>query len=380
MGKCKFCGKSSSVIADILQICRSCILKRDWTIVLPHIHEIHHQVRSISNLPEKPPIRENISVKLQCNLCLNNCSLSNNDTSYCGLRSVKKDNQKELPNPGKSKGFIHGYTDANPTNCCASWFCPAGTSSGYPEYSNHKGPEFGTYSYAAFMYGCTFNCLFCQNSSHKNISRRNFFEVDYFVEQIVNNEKITCICYFGGTPEAQLPFTINLANKIMNKIERTDPERKFRVCWEWNGSGNPDLVKECMEIAIKSGGNIKFDLKSFNEKINVAMCGISNIRTLDNFRFLAENYFGTRGDTMPEMSACTLLVPGYVNYEEVSLIAKYISEINPKIPYSLLIFHPDYMMQDLPITPKDQAMRCLKAAKKYLDNVNLGNKFLLGFS
>ena len=65
--------------------------------------------------------------------------------------------------------------------------------------------------------------------------------------------------------------------------------------------------------------------------------------------------------------------------EEVELIAKYISEIDNEIPYSLLVFHPDYQMCDLPITPKQQALDCLKIAKKYLRNVHLGNKFLLRF-
>jgi len=197
--------------------------------------------------------------------------------------------------------------------------------------------------------------------------------------QIYKNKKITCICYFGGTPEAQLPFSINLASTILEKIKKEGKTRKFRVCWEWNGSGNQDLVEKCMQIAIASGGNVKFDLKCFNEKLNLALCGVSNTRTLDNFNFLAKNYFGTR-KKMHELSACTLLVPGYVNHEEVELIAKFISEINDKIPYSLLVFHGDYQMKDLPITPRKQAIKCLEIAKKYLVNVNLGNKFLLGLS
>jgi len=293
------------------------------------------------------------------------------------LRNVQKKETGELPYPSKSKGYIHGYIDANPTNCCNSWFCPAGTSSGYPEYSNYKDPEYGTYSYAAFLYGCTFDCLFCQNSSHKNFTKKHLFEAEFLANQIVKNEKITCLCYFGGTPESQLPFSINLAELILEKIEK---DRIMRICWEWNGSGRRDLVEKCMEIALKTGGNIKFDLKSFNVKLNLALCGVSNSITLENFRYLAENYFGTRGKEMTEMSGCTLMVPGYTNHEEVEQIAKFISEINPKIPYSLLIFHGDYQMRDLRITPRKQAMKCLEVAQKYLEHVNLGNKFLLGFS
>jgi pyruvate formate lyase activating enzyme len=380
MGTCEFCGKEEKAISEVLQVCRKCILEGDWKIVKSHILSIHEQVRQLVNLPGKPPKAEKPSIKLNCNYCLNECSLSESDISYCGLRDIEKNENRELPFPTRFKGYIHGYIDSNPTNCCNAWFCPAGTSCGYPKYSNYKEAEFGTYSYAAFLYGCTFNCLFCQNASHKNFGRRFLFEAETLANQIVKNEKITCICYFGGTPEAQLPFTIHLSNLILEKIKRVNNERKFRVCWEWNGTGNQKLIAKCMEIAIQTGGNIKFDLKTFNEKLNIALCGISNKRTLQNFKFLADKYFGVRGKDMPEMSACTLMVPGYTTTEEVELIAKYIQSINEEIPYSLLVFHGDYQMRDLGITPKKQALKSEEIAKKYLKNVNLGNRHLLRFS
>ena len=377
MGICKFCGKKDRLISEVLEVCRKCILNGDWDVIKPHISSVHAAVRQLVDLPENPPHAESSDIKLKCNFCANECRLSAADVSYCGLRNIQKNKSGELPYPTKSRGYIHGYIDSNPTNCCSAWFCPASTAAGYPEFSVSDGPELGTYSYAAFLYGCSKNCLFCQNSSHKQFQKRNLFESETIATQIVKNEEVTCLCYFGGTPEPQLPFSINLAEQILEKLEK---KRKFRICWEWNGTGRRDLVEKCMEIAIKTGGNIKFDLKSFNEKLNLALCGISNSRTIENFKFLAENYFGTRGKEMPEMSGCTLMVPGYTNHEEVELIAKFISEINPEIPYSLLVFHGDYQMRDLPITPRKQADRCLEVAKRYLKNVHLGNKFLLGFS
>jgi len=379
MGTCKFCGSKDNCISSVLQICRDCVLNQDWNIVKSHVLSIHKEVRQLEELPEAPP-KADSNIKIKCNFCLNECILSENDVSYCGLRNIQKNKNGELPFPTRNKGYIHGYIDANPTNCCNSWFCPAGSSSGYPTYSVKEGPEYGTYSYAAFLYGCSFNCLFCQNWSHKKMLKQHLHDVETLANQIVKNKKITCLCYFGGTPEVQLPFSINLANIILDKIEKSGEKRIFRICWEWNGSGNRNLVERCMEIALKSGGNIKFDLKSFSEKLNFAMCGVSNKRTLENFKLLAENYFGTRGKEMPELSACTLMVPGYVNHEEVEQIAKFISNINTKVPYSLLVFHGDYQMRDLPITPRNQAEKCLEVAKNYLENVNLGNKFLLGVS
>ena len=349
----------------MLQVCRDCILNKNWEVVEPHILAVHKQVRNLVDLPSKPPKADDMNAKLKCNLCINECVLSKNDLSYCGLRNIPKSQSGELPLPSRSRGYIHGYLDRIPTNCCNAWFCSA---------------EYDTYSYAAFLYGCSYNCLSCQNSSHKLFSKKHLFDAEFLANQIVKNEKITCLCYFGGTPEVQLPFSINLAELIIEKIEKQDKKRKFRICWEFNGSGRQDLVEKCMRLAIKTGGNIKFDLKTFNEKLNIALCGVSNSRTLENFKYLAENFFNTRGKYMPEMSACTLMVPGYTNHKEVELIARFISEINPEIPYNLLVFHGDYQMKDLPITPRKQAEKCIETAKKYLKNVHLGNKFLLGFS
>jgi len=41
-------------------------------------------------------------------------------------------------------------------------------------------------------------------------------------------------------------------------------------------------------------------------------------------------------------------VPGYVDAEEVGLIARFIAEVDPRIPYTLLAFAPHFYMQDLP--------------------------------
>lgn len=378
MGTCKFCGKKDDFISSVLQVCRKCILNENWEKIKDHVNNVHKNVRELVNLPGIPARRQSPKIAFSCNFCINECKLDPGDTSYCGLRTLDTQGKPLLPFPTRKHAYMHGYLDPNPTNCCNAWFCPAGTNKGYPDYSTIDGPEYGTYSYAAFFYGCSMNCLFCQNASHKIISQDKLFSAEDIAVQIVANEKTTCLCYFGGTPEPQLSFSINLANKILDKINKSNPSRIFRICWEWNGTGNPALVEECMKIASKTGGNIKFDLKSFHEKLNIALCGVTNGRTLQNFKLLAENYFGKRKN-VPEMAGCTLLVPGYINQEEVEKIARFIASINDEIPYSLLVFHPDYQMKDLPITPRKQAEGCLSVAKKYLKNVNLGNQFLLQF-
>jgi len=81
----------------------------------------------------------------------------------------------------------------------------------------------------------------------------------------------------------------------------------------------------------------------------------------------------------PFLVASTLLVPGYVDEQEVGKIAEFIASLSPDIPYSLLGFHPHFCMKDLPTTSGKHAERCYKAALDAgLKRVKIGNLHLLG--
>ena len=103
---------------------------------------------------------------------------------------------------------------------------------------------------------------------------------------------------------------------------------------------------------------------------------VSNKQTLINFKNLS-----TLVESRPEVPfliASSLLIPGYIDIEEVDRISKFIAELNPSIPYRLLGFHPHHLMIDLPRTSKDHAMRCMKIAQKNgLKNISIGNIHLL---
>jgi pyruvate formate lyase activating enzyme len=76
--------------------------------------------------------------------------------------------------------------------------------------------------------------------------------------------------------------------------------------------------------------------------------------------------------------ASTLLVPGYVDEQEVRKIARTIVGVDPGIPYSLLAYYPHFYLDDLPLTSRDEAERCEAAARdEGLWNVRIGNTHLL---
>jgi len=73
------------------------------------------------------------------------------------------------------------------------------------------------------------------------------------------------------------------------------------------------------------------------------------------------------------------LVPGYVDPAEVGRIARFIAEINPDIPYSLLAFYPQFFLSDLPTTSRGHAESALAEARAAgLTRVRIGNEHLLG--
>jgi pyruvate formate lyase activating enzyme len=80
----------------------------------------------------------------------------------------------------------------------------------------------------------------------------------------------------------------------------------------------------------------------------------------------------------PLLIASTLLVPGYIDEDEVRRIAGFIAGIDPGIPYGLLAFHPHFYLSDLPLTSRALAGRCAAAAREAgLRNVRMGNVHLL---
>ncbi|MBA7689545.1 hypothetical protein ES703_98053 [subsurface metagenome] len=139
---------------------------------------------------------------------------------------------------------------------------------------------------------------------------------------------------------------------------------------------SPDLLNEMMNLSLESGGCVKFDLKAMNPNIHLALCGVSNSRTLENFAAAAARI--SERPQPPPLIASTLLVPGYIDAQEVKVIASFIAELDANIPYALLGFHGDFLMTDLPATSRKQAEGCLEAAKAGgLKRVRLGNIHIL---
>lgn len=365
MGKCEICKKESVFISSFLSLCRECIenFPKEAKKIAFKKHAIS---RKEFGLPEKIPKSKK---GIKCGICGNECRIPEGEKGFCGL--VENKDGKLIRYAGIEKGLCEWYYDALPTNCVASWVCPAGTGIGFPAYAYKKGPEYGYYNLAVFYGTCNFNCLFCQNW-HFRDNVKNLVPLISAKELASKvNERVSCICFFGGDPGPQILHAIETSKLALENSS----QRILRICLETNGNLNKSLLKNFAKISFKSGGCIKFDLKCWNENLSFALSGVSNKKTYKNFKFLAKFH---KKREIPFLHASTLLIPGYISLEEVRKISEFIAKLDPSIPYSLLAFYPTFLMQDLPFTSRKFALDCLKIAREAgLEKVRIGNEHLL---
>ncbi|MBO3800256.1 MAG: radical SAM protein [Candidatus Brockarchaeota archaeon] len=369
MGRCLICGDESPLIAGQLGVCLKCT-RRTPEKAVEIAKRVHADTRRAFGLPPVPP---KDSDGLPCGICANDCEIGQGEKGFCGLVSNSNGNLNRLGGTPE-KGVLEWYYDPLPTNCVAEWFCPGCTGAGYPKYAYKPTVEKGYVNLAVFYGSCSFDCLFCQNWHFRQMSQSlkpivSAEELAYKVDQ-----NVSCICFFGGDPSTQMMHALETSRIALQKAE--EEKRILRICWETNGNMLRSLALKAAELSLKSGGIVKFDLKVWDENLSKVLCGVSNKAALDNFREIGEKFFKQRPE-VPVLTASTLLIPGYVDKVEVENIARFIAEIDPDIPYTLLAFYPQYVMDDLPTTSWKQAKECYDVAKNHLKKVRIGNIHLL---
>ncbi len=366
MPQCRFCGRSDLIFSPRLGYCAACI-REHFSEVWPEIKALHEESRRAFGLPVEPPQDPEGKV---CTLCFHACRIPEGGYGFCGARRVAGGQLRGGNPAGAGLSF---YYDPLPTNCVADWFCLEGSSAGQSVLARRFGPETARVNLAVFYQACNFNCLFCQNWSFKKATfKRDRVSAAELARAA--HWRTACICYFGGDPTPQLPHA--LATSRLALAAAAEAGRTLRICWETNGAMQEPWLKPLLDSSLGNGGIIKFDLKAFSEEIHLALCGVSNSQTLKNFAWLA-GHFQERPE-MPLLTASTLMVPGYVDLDEIHGLARFIARLNPEIPYSLLGFYPNFYLTDLPVTTRDFALQARQAALDAgLKQLNLGNIHLL---
>ena len=378
MAKCVLCGREF-LVSKSLSVCGSC-LKNQPTKALEIVRENRFKWRISLGLPEKPPRDEK---GLTCTLCVNQCVIPPGSRGFCGVR-VNIDNKLSLLR-GFDKLLLYAYLDPIPTNCVAAHICPASTGAGYPRYAYSPGVEYGYYNLAVFMAGCPLDCVFCQNWEHKTAISRGQVDTSiiriYSIQRLVEeamDPRISCICYFGGDPTPHAPQLIAASREIIKRAREMSVIK--RICWETNGLAHPAIIREMARLSLVSGGIIKIDWKAWTPSIYEALTGVDGEKAVsrlkENTKIIIE--MSRERPEIPLLVVSILLVPGYVDAEEVRMISEYIASLDPNTPIVLLAFHPDHLMRDLPPTSRRHMAEAVRAAREAgIKNIYIGNEWVL---
>jgi len=364
--RCLGCNQEVRFLSKSLGFCIDCI-REGKEEAIEKAKDLHKKAREPFGLPvEIPKAKEGI----ECDFCSNRCRIPEGEKGFCGTKANIGGKLVHLAGDRKN-GALEWYKDPLPTNCVADWVCAGCSSSGYPKFSYAPEAEYGYSNLAVFYCSCTFDCLFCQNWSYKlRQKRRNkMISAEELAEKV--KKDTSCICFFGGDPSSQILHALATSYEALRRKTGI-----LRICWETNGSLSRKLLEHVIKTSLSSGGTIKFDLKAWNQNLHRVLCGTDNKATFSNFKYVS-SFISERPDP-PLLVASTLLIPGYIDTEEVKNIATFIASCDPSIPYSLLAFYPQHLMNDLPTTPRQLAVECYKVAKDAgLERVKIGNPHLL---
>ena len=101
------------------------------------------------------------------------------------------------------------------------------------------------------------------------------------------------------------------------------------------------LLERMLDLSIASGGCVKFDLKAWDDTLHRVLTGVTNKQTLRNFSRAGKRIH--QRPVPPPLIASTLLVPGYVDEEEVGQISTFtISGVIPTGTVELKIISTGY--------------------------------------
>lgn len=292
-----------------------------------------------------------------CPDCGHHCRMTEGQRGYCNLREVK---EGQVVHRFSGKAIVTWYFDPIPTNCVADWVCGV-----EDELRSRRALK----NLAVFYGSCNSDCLFCQNSSYRSMMAKGHPLMSARELAAAADDRTACVCYFGGDPACNPEHSLEVSELVREKWD-------IRVCYETNGNISGKWLSRIVDTVQNSKGTLKIDLKAVTPTIYRALTGVSNSVVLSNFRKVAERLGGSED---ARLVASVLLVPGYIDLEEVASISSFIADCDRRIPTALLGFQPKYLMGDLPPTSRAHATAAQEVAEAAgLEDVRIGNLGLLG--
>jgi pyruvate formate lyase activating enzyme len=278
------------------------------------------------------------SQKVRCILCNHRCLIKEGARGICGVRENKGGSLVSLVyskviarhvDPIEKKPLFH--------------FLP------------------GSRSYSIATAGCNFKCLFCQNADISQMpSDRNQIWGEDMTPAMIADEAVTTrsatIAYTYTEPTIYFELALDTA--------RLAVKRGVRNIFVSNGY----MTEECLKDIYPDLHGANVDLKAFSDTFYKKQCGARLepvLKTLETMRRMGV-----------WLEVTTLLIPGLNDSkEELEGLARFLSGLDPFIPWHVSRFHPTYRLTNIHPTPPETVRMAreigFEAGLKYVYTGNL---------
>lgn len=268
--------------------------------------------------------------RVQCELCPHNCKINPGKYGICKVR-YNDNGELTIPFYGRISSISSDPVEKKPL------------------YHFYPGRSILSVGFV----GCSFHCPFCQNYS---ISTRTDVPTEYLSpDELVKaalREHSLGIAYTYSEPLVHFEYVVDTAKKAH--------DAGLKNVLVSNGYLNREPANELLKFI--DAANI--DLKTFNPNFYRKELG----GTLEEVK-----RFIVQAAGKIELEVTTLVIPTKNDsQDEIESIAKFLSGINPDIPYHLSCYYPTYKYT-IPPTPPSLVEELAKVARKYLNYVYLGN-------
>jgi len=194
-----------------------------------------------------------------------------------------------------------------------------------------------------YNWGCNFNCIGCSYKLKPPYQPGTPFLGLEKVKEVLGSLDVERVHFLGGEPTLT-PNLAELARFARNELDA------YTKIGHSNGSVMPPRDIDAMSISIKA----------YTDSIHVDYTGVSNVEVLRNFIKIY--------DLGVELDASSVFIPGYIDCEETEKIARFIADIDPKIPYHSIGYIPVPGAQWRRPTPVE-VERVAQTARKHLSEV-----------
>ena len=225
-------------------------------------------------------------------------------------------------------------------------------------------------SFDAFMTGCNFRCLFCQNwlistypANSAAVERgvEGYYEPRSWAELGVANLNSAYakamnadrLFFTGGEPTCSLPW-VEAVVEHARGIDKT-----IKVNYDTNGY----MTKKSLGRVLAIATSITYDIKAYDEKLFRALTGAEVEPVLRNAEYIGKH----AKDKLWEFRV--MVIPG-VHEQDVDGLTSFIAGIDPVLPVNFLAFRPNFVMEKHPGASRKLMGLCVETAEKNgLENV-----------